>query len=420
MWVAPSIERLAQTSDGARSLRKSPAFTAVALLTLALSIGGTTVMFSVSTACSCAPPYAIPAAVAVTATLRGLHEAGTSFATFTDWRSRARSFADLAIWHGQAVNLTGTDAPERVMGALVGPNAFTLLGVSPRLGRTLSREDEERRDLVVVLSHGLWKRRFGGSTDAIGKTLEIDGRPFQIVGVMPEGFYFPTKDVQFWQPSRLHGLGSQKPVLVERSWTNRYNDLWRVVGRLGLEEDAAAAGRHEAIGRARRNLATPYRPVDTRPHVPMLVQIRTTLRPLWVADGGDRFRFVDRVCERRQSLLARGVARSRDLPCRPPTAGRAGCAAAGDRSGLPPRRAGRLASAARPPLSYRLGDAGNPGAQFLLDSRVLVFRVGTHARQPPLRHHAGVAASSGEAGDTLRQTGIVTGATAAPGRDGCW
>jgi putative ABC transport system permease protein len=122
------------------------------------------------------------------------------------------------------VILTGGDEPEQVMGDYVSANLFSLLGVTPVFGRTISPDDEHRRTRVVVLSHGMWQRRFGAAPDAIGKTLEIDGQTSQVIGVMPPDFYFPTKDTQLWEP-----------VTAARYWdsvyTDRFVDTWRVVGR---------------------------------------------------------------------------------------------------------------------------------------------------------------------------------------------
>src|SRR5574341_410050 len=164
---------------GARMLLKKPSFSLIAVLTLALGIGANTAMFSVVNAVMLRPlPFHEADRLAILWTddpKRGLHEQVTSYTTFTDWRGQSQSFADMAIFSGNPLTLTGGEEPERVKGEFVSANLFPLLGVQPALGRTFSQEDEQRGERVVVLSHGLWQRRFSGSPEAIGKTLTIDG-----------------------------------------------------------------------------------------------------------------------------------------------------------------------------------------------------------------------------------------------------
>jgi macrolide transport system ATP-binding/permease protein len=219
-----------------RTLRRSPSFTAIAIMTLALGIGANTAMFSVVNAVMLRPlPYQDPDRLAMLWTndlKRDIREEGTSYPTFLDWRSQSRAFADMAICsRGNPVTLTGGNEPERVMGEAVSANLFPLLGVTPILGRTFSDDEEQQREHVVVLSYGLWQRRFGASREAIGKMLEVDGQTFQVIGVMPAGFYFPTKDVQLWQPATFVSMTSL-PAVRDRIWTSRFSDWWRVVGRL--------------------------------------------------------------------------------------------------------------------------------------------------------------------------------------------
>src|SRR5262249_42746033 len=233
LWLQPKRledEMFQDLRYGLRMLLKAPGFTFVAGVALALGIGANTAIFSLVKAVSLRPlPYQDPDRLAMLWTddpKHNIHEEGTSYLNFLDWRSQNKIFADMAICsRGNPVVLTGGDEPERVMGDLVSANLFPLLGVRTTLGRAFSPDEELRRIRVVVISHGLWLRRFGASPDAIGKTMEIDGQTSQVIGVMPADFYFPTKDTQLWEP-----------VTAARYWEGshgeRFNDAWRVVGRL--------------------------------------------------------------------------------------------------------------------------------------------------------------------------------------------
>src|SRR5262245_45369649 len=233
LWLQPKRledEMVQDLRYGVRMLLKTPGFTSVAIFTLALGIGANTAIFSLVNAVLLRPlPYHDPDRLAMLWTddpKRNIHEEGTSYPNFLDWRNQNKLFTDMAICsRGNPVILTGGDEPERVMGDLVSANLFPLLGVKPVLGRTISADDEQRRTRVVVLSHGLWQRRFGAAPEAIGKTVEIDGRTSQVIGVMPADFYFPTKDTQLWEPVTAARYW-------ERSYGERFNDPWRVVGRL--------------------------------------------------------------------------------------------------------------------------------------------------------------------------------------------
>jgi predicted permease len=179
-----------------RVLRKSPSFTTVSILTLALGIGACTALFSViDTVLLRALPYQSPERlVTVTETLPGMgaDEIGVAAGEYQDYRSQNRSFSQVAAYESEGFNLTGMGQPLRINAAKMSASAFPLLGVSPVLGRTFT-EDEDRSgsSQVVVLSYGLWRRSYSADPNILGKTLKLDEQPYTVIGVMPDSFRFP-------------------------------------------------------------------------------------------------------------------------------------------------------------------------------------------------------------------------------------
>ncbi len=189
-----------------RRLIKTPGFTFTVVLTLALGIGANTAIFSVINTVLLRPlPYRQPDRLVTVEhlypSLNGL-EAPVSVPGFRDYREKARVFENMAVQSGWAANLTGIGEPERLTGSQVTGHFFATLGVPAYLGRTLlPDEDQAGRNHVVVLSHGLWQRLFGGERSAVSKTISLNGEPFEIVGVMPPTFrnFFGTS-VELWAP----------------------------------------------------------------------------------------------------------------------------------------------------------------------------------------------------------------------------
>jgi putative ABC transport system permease protein len=193
-----------------RRLRKSPVFTATVILTLALGIGANTAIFSVVNTVMLRPlPYRDPGAlVSIEHYYPALNnmEAPVSAHGFKDYRDLTKSFALVGVETPFGANLTGTgDEPERVPGTRVSGDWFGVLGVPAQIGRTLNRDDDMLgKEHVVVLSHGLWTRLFAASPSAIGKTIELNGETYRIVGVMPEGFYsFFSRKADLFVPVAL-------------------------------------------------------------------------------------------------------------------------------------------------------------------------------------------------------------------------
>jgi predicted permease len=189
-----------------RRLRRSPGFTAAAGLTLALGIGANTALFSLADAALLRPlPYPTADRLMMlweTQPGAGKARERASAANFLDWRQQTPAFDAMAAWDDWGMALTGEGEPEELSTVRVSPNLFSLLGVTPTLGRAFVPEEETSgRDRVVVLSHDFWAGRLGGDSAVIGRTLTLDGQPHQIVGVMPDGFRFPDQaSVALWNP----------------------------------------------------------------------------------------------------------------------------------------------------------------------------------------------------------------------------
>jgi predicted permease len=187
---------------GARMLRKSPGFTTVAVLTLALGIGANTAMFSVINAVLLRPlAYKDPSQLVVVR----YEEMGTvAGGNFLDWQSDSRSFERMGAAEAWTANLGGGDRPEQLEAMHLTSDVLPLLGVQPMLGRVLLPEEEHTgHEHVIVVSYNLWKNRLAASSVAVGQILALDGEPYTIVGVMPPGFQFaPFWDTkaQIWAP----------------------------------------------------------------------------------------------------------------------------------------------------------------------------------------------------------------------------
>ncbi|HVF43691.1 MAG TPA: ABC transporter permease [Pyrinomonadaceae bacterium] len=190
---------------GARTLLKSRGFTLVAVMTLAIGIGANTAIFSVVNAVLLRPlPYRDPARLVTV-----LHDGGSPVApaNFLDWREQGRSFESIAAAQSWNVTMTGQDRPEQLNVLQTSAEMFRVLGVDARLGRTYaSGEDQPGREHVVVISHGLWQRRFGGERSVVGREVMFDGEPYTIVGVMPPDFQFApfwATHAEAWLPLNL-------------------------------------------------------------------------------------------------------------------------------------------------------------------------------------------------------------------------
>jgi predicted permease len=238
---------------GLRLLFKNRTFTAMALATMALAIGSTTAVFSVVDGVLLRPlPFAAPGRLyfARFLNLRG---------HFDVMRSQSR-LADYASYMGvQAFNLRGRDWPERVSGSQVSANFFRVLGIAPQFGRDFAPDaDRPGAPHTAILSHALWRERYGGRRDVLGSRMVLNDVPYEIVGIMPDRFQFPSPDAAFWVPmtldpdaigdywgtsvcwtfARLHdGVSGQAANSELRAWTPRVHAMfpWRMPDSWGTD-----------------------------------------------------------------------------------------------------------------------------------------------------------------------------------------
>lgn len=223
---------------GVRTLLKSPAFTIVAVLSLALGIGANTAIFSVVNGILLRPlPYPeSERMVAVWHTppqesFPGMTRFSVSPGNYLDWKEQSRAFEQMAIYQYAGLSLSGGGDPVPVTGASVSSDFFSVLGIQVERGRAFSTEEEQQgREQVVILSHGLWQRAFGANPTLIGQTVTLNSRSFTVVGIMPAGFEFPA-EAELWVPLAWDAAEKQTRAIHD----------YLVVARLKREASLAQA-----------------------------------------------------------------------------------------------------------------------------------------------------------------------------------
>src|SRR4051812_1314529 len=207
-----------------RTLRKSPGFTIVALMTLTLAIGANATIFSAVKAVLLRPlSYRQPdrlVAVWESNPKRGFDIFPVLPEVYQRWKTQAHSFEQIGFARDKGFTLTGDGEPESIRGYMFSANFFNVFGTQPELGRTFSAEDATPgHEQVAVLSHSLWQRRYAGDRSVVGRSITLDGKPYTVIGVMPSAFRHPLS-VVLWVP------------LTEASVQNSKNNILRLVGRL--------------------------------------------------------------------------------------------------------------------------------------------------------------------------------------------
>ncbi len=212
-----------------RSLSRTPVFTAVAVLTLALCIGANSAVFSVVHAVLLEPypwPHSDRLVYVYNSYPRlGLEDAGASIPDYLDRRAGVKGFADCALYTGEDFNLVTDGSPQRLVGLRATPSLFTTLEARPALGRVFTDADAQPgAPATVVLSDGLWRSAFGADPGIVGHTVRLNGRPLTVIGVMPRAFYFPSPRIQLWAPFVF--------TAAERSDNERGHEFSTMIARL--------------------------------------------------------------------------------------------------------------------------------------------------------------------------------------------
>jgi putative ABC transport system permease protein len=271
-----------------RTCLRSPGFSLLAILTMAIGIGANTAIFSVVNAVLLRPlPFHHPEALVVVSQVDRQTRQGFGDATpanFLDWRARNRSFTGMAALRDESYVLSTGDRPERVGGAMVNANFFDVIGVAPAIGRSFEARDEgPGAARVAVLGDGLWRRRFGGRPDVVGQTIRLNDEPHTIVGVMPQGVDYPDR-AALWTPPHWRVPDDPLVPAEDPSPQRNHGYIW-VVARLKpqITRTQAAADMEQvtlALEReypdANKNTAAALVPLredlvgDTRPTVLLL------------------------------------------------------------------------------------------------------------------------------------------------------
>jgi predicted permease len=301
---------------GLRTLRKAPGYTGLVVLTLALGVAATTVIFSIMNPYLFRPlPYANADRVVQVNQydqVSGWEMARHSLAMAADWQERSRAFEDMGVYNYGSTNVTGPEGPEQIPIGRMTDNMLDILGVRPVLGRGfMAGEDGPSGERVVLLDHGLWERRYAGDPSVVGRTISLDGVAHTVIGVMPRDFNFPFNEIKLWIP-----------VPQDASIMERREAYYILVGLLndGWTADEARA----ELSGIQRELAAAYPDADGRFDGVSVKPLREALNFVWdvmraafaVLLGAVLFVLMIACVNVASLTLARGSSRTREVAVR--------------------------------------------------------------------------------------------------------